>query len=53
MKKIDFGKMEIINNFANKTDDSQGEDNVNNCYDCDSEGCDGGPCDCDDGGYQD
>lgn len=53
MKKLDLNRMEIVKDYANKADNLQGQDVAGNCYECDSEGCDGGPCDCDDGGYQD
>ncbi len=53
MEKIDFKQMEILHHFANKSDETTTDVISENCYECDSEDCDGGPCDCDDGGYQD
>jgi hypothetical protein len=51
MKKIDFAKMAVTNEYTVKDGIENPQDGGGNCYECNSGDCDGGPCDCTDGDY--
>lgn len=50
MDKIDFNKMETVNTIGSKEGIDVSRVQNGNCYECDSSDCDGGWCDCNDGG---
>lgn len=50
MKEIDFSKMEAVGSIGTKEGVKTNANQTGNCYECDSSDCDGGWCDCNDGG---
>lgn len=50
MDKLDFNKMEAVGSIGTKEGVKTNANQTGNCYECDSSDCDGGWCDCNDGG---